>query len=385
MPPLAILSVGVVGLGTMGSGIAEVMAKNGYGVVGVDRDEASVERGKNSMQKSLSRAVERGRMTQSDADEIFARVSFTTERVQLADVDLVVEAIPEIIQWKEELFTDLDRLIKPEAIFATNTSSLSITSIAGFTSRAERVVGMHFFNPAPVQPLVEVITHPKADQAVVQALVELVRTMKKKPVVVGDQPGFLVNALLVPYLNHAADILGRGDIRPEDLDAAMVGAGFAPMGPAALIDLVGVDVHIEVSKVLFSAFESPELAPAQSAIDLAASGALGRKSGRGYYDYSASVPTVEAASGIAERYARWLNARYLNNAIKMMASGYASADDIDTAMMAGCGYKVGPIAAAEQYGLSKLIADLHEFHQEYGIAADEPAPYLLNPPSSFRS
>lgn len=364
-------SVGVLGLGTMGSGIAEVMAKNGYSVIGVDRDDPSVERGRAFMTKSLGRAVERGRISQIDADAIIGRTTFTTDRQLLSHVDLVIEAIPEILEWKEELFTDLDRILKADAIIATNTSSLSITTIAGFTSRPSRVLGMHFFNPAPVQPLVEIITHSQVEDEVVSTVVDLVRAMKKKPVVVGDQPGFLVNALLVPYLNHAAEILGRGDVEPSDLDAAMVTAGFAPMGPAALIDLVGVDVHIEVSKVLYNAFGSPELAPAASALTLAEAGHLGRKSGRGYYDYSSAIPQTQTPSDTAQRYARWLNARYLNAAARMLESGYASAEDIDTGMTAGCGYKVGPITAANEYGIAKLIADLNEFHDAYGFAADE--------------
>lgn len=358
-------STGVIGLGTMGSGIAEVLAKNGYSVVGVDRDEPSVERGRNSMKKSLGRAVERGRLTQDDADQILGRVTFTTDRSALKDVDLVVEAIPEIMEWKKELFTDLDQILKPSAIIATNTSSLSIGAIAAFTSRPQNVLGMHFFNPAPVQPLVEIITHDKVDSAVTTSVVDLVKQMGKKPVVVGDQPGFLVNALLVPYLNHAADILGRGDVAPEDLDAAMVSAGFAPMGPAALIDLVGVDVHIEVSKVLFNAFKKPELAPAQSALELAHKGFLGRKSGRGYYDYSTDIPKVDQPSEQAKSYARWLNARYLTRSIEMMNSGYASGDDIDTGMMAGCGYKVGPISAAKAYGMEKVATEYAELEATY--------------------
>lgn len=354
-------TVGVVGLGTMGSGIAEVMAKNGFSVIGVDRDQASIDRGENSIQKSLGRAVDRGRLTADQSQEILGRITFTTERSTLGDADLVIEAIPEILEWKNELFTSLNSILKSEAIIATNTSSLSIAEIAAFTSHPERVIGMHFFNPAPVQPLVEVITHQGLDSAVTQRVVELVKAMGKKPVVVGDQPGFLVNALLVPYLNHAAEILGRGDVSPEDLDAAMVGAEFAPMGPAALIDLVGVDVHIEVSKVLYKAFGLPELAPAQSAVTLAEKGYLGRKSGRGYYDYSQEIPKVQKPSATAERYARWLNARYLTKAIAMMNSGYASGEDIDTGMMAGCGYKVGPITAAKNYGFEKVAADLAEF------------------------
>jgi 3-hydroxybutyryl-CoA dehydrogenase len=373
---MEITRVGVVGLGTMGAGIAEVFAKYGTQVVGVDRDEPSIERGRTIIATSLGRAVERGRMAQSDAGAAVARITFTTDRSRLADVELVIEAIPEILDWKQELFTDLDRILPSTAMLATNTSSLSITTIAGFTSRPERVLGLHFFNPAPVQPLVEVITHGRLDPSVTSAMQELMRGLGKKPVTVADQPGFLVNALLVPYLNHAALLLDRGDVEPADLDAAMTQAGFAPMGPAALMDLVGIDVHVEVCKVLHAAFGHDELAPAPGAVARVAAGELGRKSMRGYYDYSAGLPSIETPSVRAQQYARWLNARHLNAASAMMESGYATADDIDLGIIAGCGYKRGPITAIAEYGPGRVITDLDDAHAESNSALDLPTAVL---------
>lgn len=374
---MAIATVGVVGLGTMGAGIAEVFAKHGCAVIGVDRDEPSIERGRSIIATSMARAVERGRLDQSQADLAVGRITFTTDRSALAGADLVIEAIPEILEWKRELFIDLDTIVRSDAVLATNTSSLSISTIAGFTAAPARVVGLHFFNPAPVQPLVEVISHADSDAAVVAAMKSLMLDLGKKPVVVEDRPGFLVNALLVPYLNHAALLLDSGDVEPADLDAAMTQSGFAPMGPAALIDLVGVDVHIEVCKVLHAAFGDAELAPAPGALALAAKGHLGRKSKRGYYDYSAPLRSVETPSSRALQYARWLNARHLNAASAMMASGYANGDDIDLAMMAGCGYKRGPIAAIEQIGVSTIIADLNEAFGASGSLLDIPTAALL--------
>lgn len=369
--------VGVVGLGTMGAGIAEVFAKHGAVVVGVDRDEPSIERGRTIIATSLGRAVERGRLTQEAADEAIGRITFTTDRAALGEATLVIEAIPEILEWKRELFTALDQIAPPEAILATNTSSLSITSIANFTTRPDRLLGLHFFNPAPVQPLVEVITHGRLDTSITAAMQELMRSLGKKPVTVADQPGFLVNALLVPYLNHAAMLLDRGDVAPADLDAAMTQAGFAPMGPAALIDLVGIDVHVEVCKVLHDAFGHPELTPAGGAVALVSAGHLGRKSKRGYYDYSTALPTVDAPSARAQQYARWLNARHLNAASQMMASGYANADDIDLGMMAGCGYKRGPITAIAEYGAGQLLEDLADAHAESRSVLDQPTQVLI--------
>lgn len=375
---LKVKSVGVVGLGTMGAGIAEVFAKSGAQVTGVDRDQPSLDRGRSIITSSLGRAVERGRLEQHEADAILARIIFTTDRTALANTGLVIEAIPEILAWKQELFAALNGIVGPETIVATNTSSLSISTIAGFTDFPERVLGLHFFNPAPVQPLVEVITHDRVLIDVVASMESLMRALGKKPVTVADQPGFLVNALLVPYLNHAAHLLSAGDVEPADLDAAVVQAGFAPMGPAALIDLVGVDVHIEVCKVLHDAFGHEELIPAPSVQTLASLGHLGRKSKHGYYDYATPVETVESPSERARQYARWLNARHLNAATLMLHSGYASADDIDLAMMAGCGYKRGPITAVAEYGVTQVIADLHESFAQSGSTLDQPSERLLS-------
>jgi 3-hydroxybutyryl-CoA dehydrogenase len=380
--------VGVVGLGTMGAGIAEVFAKSGATVIGVDRDEPSIERGRTIIATSLNRALSKGRLTQDQVDAATNRITFTEDRGLLADVDLVVEAIPEILEWKEELFTALDQILDKRTVLATNTSSLSIATLAAFTSRRDRVLGLHFFNPAPVQPLVEVITHGQVDPTVVQAIEGLMQKLGKKPVTVADQPGFLVNALLVPYLNHAATLLSAGDVEPADLDAAVSQSGFAPMGPAALIDLVGIDVHIEVCKVLHQAFGHAELAPASGVQALASSGFLGRKTKRGYFDYSNELPVVSTPSPRALQYARWLNARHLNAAAAMLQTGYASADDIDLGMMAGCGYQRGPIAAIEELGAQQIIDDLTDAFSQSGSKLDTPCDRLIEAsktPSKLRN
>jgi 3-hydroxybutyryl-CoA dehydrogenase len=369
--------VGVVGLGTMGAGIAEVFAKYGVEVIGVDRDEPSIERGRTIIATSLNRALSKGRLTQDEVDAATARIVFTQDRALLGDVDLVIEAIPEILEWKEELLTSLDQILDDRTVIATNTSSLSISTLAAFTSRPRRVLGLHFFNPAPVQPLVEVITHPDVDTGMVESVQDLMRRLGKKPVTVADQPGFLVNALLVPYLNHAATLLGNGDVEPADLDAAILHSGYAPMGPAALIDLVGIDVHIEVCKVLHAAFGHIELAPASGVQALASSGHLGRKTKRGYYDYANDLPVVSEPSSRALQYARWLNARHLNAAATMLESGYASAEDIDLGMMAGCGYKWGPITAIEEQGAKQIIDDLADAFAQSRSSLDQPCDRLI--------
>jgi 3-hydroxyacyl-CoA dehydrogenase len=372
--------VGIAGLGTMGAGIAEVFARHGYQIVGVERDEPSLERGRRIITRSLQRALERGRISQEDLDATIARITFTTERGDLANADLIVEAIPEVMEFKRELFAALDQIVKADVILATNTSSLSVTEIASLTTRS--TLGLHFFNPAPVQPLVEVITHDGLDSQVVEEVTALVREIGKKPVVVADQAGFLVNALLVPYLNHAAHFLGRDDLAAEDLDAAMVTLGFAPMGPAALLDLIGLDTALEVTRVLQAAFGRPDLEPAPRLVTLVEQGRLGRKSGSGFYDYSAPLPAVDVPSPVAQQAAIDLHVRFLNDAVRMFSSGYASKEDIDLGMVAGCGYRVGPFEAISERGPQQVISDLTDAYSRTGDEMDLPRPYLLEAANS---
>lgn len=292
-----IATVGVIGLGTMGAGIVEVFAKAGLDVIAVDGTPELAERGKGFMTASTGKAVSRGRLSESDQQAALGRVTWTHDLAGLADADLVLEAIPERLELKVDIFTRLDDIVRADTILATNTSSLSVTTIAAATQHPERVVGMHFFNPAPVLALVEVISTLFTSSRVVRQVRDLAVSLGKKPVVVGDRAGFVANALLITYLARAIRLYETGTVSREDLDEAMrVGAGL-PMGPLALSDLIGLDVVSEVCDVLYAATKEPSAAPPALLQHLVTAGRLGRKTGQGFYDHQSSEQGVPAGRG----------------------------------------------------------------------------------------
>ncbi|MGW6201777.1 3-hydroxyacyl-CoA dehydrogenase family protein [Kribbella sp. NPDC055110] len=286
-------TVGVVGLGTMGAGIAEVFARNGLTVVGVERDEDAVERGRGHIQHSTDRAVKRGKLSVEDQQALFDRVTFATSLEALADCDLVIEAVVERLELKREIFAALDKIVRDDAILATNTSSLSVTEISVATQRPRRVVGMHFFNPAPVQEFVEVIKTVITEPDVVDDVQALARRLDKVPVVAADRAGFIANALLFGYLNHAVSMVESRYATREDVDAAMrLGCGY-PMGPLALLDLIGLDTAYEILDTMYKQGRNRLHAPAPILKQMVTAGLLGRKTGRGFYTYeSADSPVV---------------------------------------------------------------------------------------------
>ncbi len=293
--------VGVVGLGTMGAGIVEVFARNGLAVTAIDRDEASVTRGRGHIETSTGRAVARGKLTEAGQAELLGRVSFDTELKALADVDLVIEAVPEQLELKRAIFSALDEICRPDTILATNTSSLSVTEIAVATSRPDKVVGVHFFNPAPVMKLVEVVRSVVTDPEVVVDIEAFVASLGKTDVTIGDRAGFIANALLFGYLNHAAAMYSERYASREDIDAAMkLGCGL-PMGPLALLDLIGLDTAFEILDTMYRQSRDRLHAPTPIFKQMITAGLLGRKVGRGFYTYDGpDSPTVLAdASSLA--------------------------------------------------------------------------------------
>lgn len=290
-----ITRVGVVGLGTMGAGIAEVFARSGYDVIGLDADEAAIDRGRGHVEGSTARAVKRGKLTDEGRGEILGRIRFTTEYADLSDRDLVVEAVPEQLELKRAIFEQLDKVVPASSILATNTSSLSVTDIAVATSRPAQVVGMHFFNPAPVLKFVEVVRTVVSDPDVVSDVEALARSLDKEPVVVGDKAGFIANALLFGYLNHAASMFETKYASREDIDAAMkLGCGL-PMGPLALLDLIGLDTAYEILDTMYKQGRDRLHAPSPILKQMVTAGLRGRKSGRGFYTYEApNSPAVVA-------------------------------------------------------------------------------------------
>ena len=286
-------TVGVVGLGTMGAGIAEVLARNGIRVFGVEQDAAALNRGRAHVAHSTRRAVSKGKLSAEDAAALLDRITFTTELADLAEVDLVIEAIPERLELKRGLFQRLDTICGADAIFATNTSSLSVTEISVATSRPGRVVGIHFFNPAPVMKLVEIVRTVVTEPEVLADVEDLAARLGKSPVVIGDKAGFIANALLFGYLNHAATMYEARYASREDIDDAMRLGCRLPMGPLALLDLIGLDTAYEILDTMYKQSRDRLHAPAPILKQMKTAGLLGRKVGRGFYTYEqAGVPTL---------------------------------------------------------------------------------------------
>ncbi len=288
-------TVGVIGLGTMGAGIAEVFARNGYTVIGVELNDVGLERGRQHLEHSTGRAVKREKLTQAQADELLGRITLTTEMNDLAVADLVVEAVVESIEIKKAIFRTLDGVVRDDAVLATNTSSLSVTEISTANSKPGRVVGVHFFNPAPVQNLVEIIRTVVTEPDVLADVQALLVAVGKNPVVCGDKAGFIANTLLFGYLNHAVSMYEGRYASREDIDAAMrFGCGY-PMGPLALLDLIGLDTAYEILDTMYKQGRDRLHAPAPILKQYVTAGLLGRKSGRGFYTYEAPDSPVVVA------------------------------------------------------------------------------------------
>jgi 3-hydroxybutyryl-CoA dehydrogenase len=279
------VKVGVVGLGAMGAGIAQLCVEAGLETVGREVTPDLGEKARERIAHFLTRKVEKGRLEESERDAAVARLTTTTELGDLADCEVVIEAIVEELGPKLDLFAELDRICSRETVLATNTSALSVTEIASAAGRPERVVGMHFFNPAPLMPLVEIVRAERTGDDAFEAAYALGEKLGKHPIRCHDTPGFVVNRVLIPLLNDCIRVLDEARVSPEDLDAGLKhGAGW-PMGPCELVDLVGIDVHVHASEALWQALREPRMAPPPRLVAMAKAGALGRKTGRGFYTY----------------------------------------------------------------------------------------------------
>ncbi len=280
-------TIGVVGLGTMGAGIAEVFARHGYAVVGVEVGDDTLARGRQYVENSTNRAVEGGKLAEDEQADLLRRITFTTALADVSGADLVVEAVVESLEVKKTIFAELDQIVSSDTILATNTSSLSVTEISTANSSPGRVVGVHFFNPAPVQDLVEVVRTVVTDPTVLDEVTALVQKLGKNPVICGDKAGFIANTLLFGYLNHAVSMYESRYASREDIDAAMrYGCGY-PMGPLALVDLIGLDTTYEILETMYRQGRDRLHAPAPLLKQMTTAGLLGRKSGRGFYTYEA--------------------------------------------------------------------------------------------------
>jgi 3-hydroxybutyryl-CoA dehydrogenase len=278
--------VGVVGLGTMGAGIAQVCVQAGVETVGREVNDELAERGRATIDRYLSRGVEKGRMSQEEKDAALGRLTLTTNLADLGGCDLVIEAVIEDMPTKSAVFSELEEVVAPEAILATNTSALSVTDIAGSTERPQRVVGMHFFNPAPVLKLVEVVRTEHTDEDAFRTAYAFAERLGKEPIACNDTPGFVVNRILIPLLNDCVRVIDEARVSPEDVDRAMRFGANWPIGPCALIDLIGIDVHVHASSALADALGEERMAPPPKLIEMLEAGTLGRKSGQGFFTYA---------------------------------------------------------------------------------------------------
>ena len=279
------MKVGVVGLGAMGAGIAQLCVEAGVETVGREISVELGEQARDRIAHFLTRKVEKAQLEQDARDAAVGRLTLTTDLADLAECELVIEAIVEDLRPKQELFVELERICGRDTILATNTSALSVTEIASAVSSPERVVGMHFFNPAPLMPLVEIVRAELTSDAAFESAYAFAERLGKHPVRCHDTPGFVVNRVLIPLLNDCVRVLDEARVSVEDLDAGMKHGTGWPMGPCALLDLVGIDVHVHASEALYEKTREPRMAPPPRLVAMRNAGLLGRKSGRGFYTY----------------------------------------------------------------------------------------------------
>ena len=282
---MSIESIAVIGAGQMGNGIAQVAALSGYNVVMIDVKSEFIQRGMDTINSSLSKLASKGKITQEDADLALSRIDTSTDMQGASDVDLVVEAIPEIPELKAEVFSKLDQICKSGAILASNTSSISINEIASSTNRPNQVIGMHFMNPVPIMKLVEIINGEHTSQEVTSLVVEAAENMGKTALACQDSPGFVSNRILCPMINEAILTLQEGVAEPEAIDGIMKLGMNHPIGPLALSDLIGNDTVLHIMNVLYNGFKNEKYAPAKLLVEMVEKGELGRKSGKGFYQY----------------------------------------------------------------------------------------------------
>lgn len=377
-------TIGVVGAGAMGAGIAQVAAAAGCPVVLADASAAAIARARDGHAKAMAREVEKGRRTREAADALIARIRYvegvgSAQLAAFSECAVVIEAIIEQLAAKQDLFRALETVIDPDAVLATNTSSLSVAAIAGACTKAERVLGIHFFNPAPVMPLVEIIPALVTHEVVTATVRAIVDGWGKTTVLATDTPGFIVNRVARPFYGEALRILEEGTADCATIDWAMKEIGGFRMGPFELMDFIGNDVNFAVTCSVFEGmFNDPRYTPSLTQRRLVESGLLGRKSKRGYYDYRegavAPTPTTDAVLGkqIVDR----ILAMLINEAVEAVRMRVASAADIELAMTTGVNYPRGLLAWGDQIGARVVFERLERLQAEYGEHRYRPSPLL---------
>ena len=362
------MTIGIVGSGAMGAGIAQVVAQAGHPVRLFDQDAAALTRATAGLGASLRKLTEKGKLTAEAAAATEARIQPATSLAELAGCGLVLEAIVEKLEAKQQLFRELEVVVDAECLLATNTSSLSVTAIAAACQQPERCVGIHFFNPAPVLPLVEVVAAAQTRPGLANEVRALVQRWGKRPVLAQDTPGFIVNRVARPFYGEALRILEEGLADIATIDWALTELGGFRMGPFALMDFIGHDVNFRVTEAVFAAFfYDPRYRPSFRQQQLLLAGYLGRKTGRGFYDYApgAGLPAPTRDVALGQRIVQRVLAMLINEAADALYLGVASAPDLETAMTAGVNYPKGLLAWANELGPAQVLATLDGLFAEY--------------------
>ena len=362
------MKTGVIGSGTMGTGIAQLMAMAGEEVLIYDNNPAACNRALGRLQKIMQRLTEKGKITPQEAEAVLSRISFADKLIAFGDRELIVEAVIEDLGVKQDIFEQLEDLCSPDCILATNTSSLSVTSIAAACDRPQRVLGMHFFNPAPVMKLVEVVPALQTDRSLLPEVKALLEKWGKIPVEAKDTPGFIVNRIARPFYGEALRILEEGIADVPTIDWAMTEMGGFRMGPFTLMDYIGNDVNYAVTETVFKAFYyDPRYKPSFTQKRLAEAGWLGRKSGRGYYDYSpdARQPEPKEDPVLGFSIFKRILVMLINEAADALFWQIASREDIELAMTKGVNYPKGLLQWAEEIGIARCVEMMDELYDRY--------------------
>ena len=363
------IEIGVIGAGSMGAGIAQVASQAGHQVVLCDLNESQLEKAKANLGKVMLRLVEKDRLTELEANDIQRRITYSTSMDDFNNCGLVIEAIVENIKVKKEVFAKLESIVNSDCVLASNTSSLSIASIAAACSQPQRVMGIHFFNPAPLMPLVEIIPAVQTDEKVLMSTKHLIDSWKKLTVVTKDTPGFIVNRVARPFYGEALKIYEEGVADFATIDWAMTHLGGFRMGPFTLMDYIGNDINYTVTETVFKAFYyDPRYRPSFTQKRHAEAGWFGRKSGRGYYNYAENsvqaLPKEDEVLGLM--ILNRILVMLINEAIDAVFLNIASPKDVDLAMTKGVNYPKGLLAWANELGLENVLNQLEALHLEYG-------------------
>lgn len=365
------MKVAIIGSGTMGSGIAQVAATAGCEVKIFDTNQDALSKSKSSLENTLSKLVEKGKIQEIEINRIQSNISFANSLSELSHSDLVIEAIIENLEIKKKLFSDLENYVAPDTILASNTSSLSIASIASACKNASRVIGIHFFNPAPLMQLVEVIPAVQTSEEVLQKSVQIISDWKKVVAVAKDTPGFIVNRVARPFYSESLRIYDEGVADFATIDWALKTIGNFRMGPFELMDMIGHDVNYIVTETVFTAFYfDPKFKPSFTQKRLLEAGFFGRKSGRGFYDYSKELPiptedVIARNEAISKQIFDRVIVMLINEAADTLFLNIASAKDIDNAMTKGVNYPKGLLAWADELGINWCVEKLDELYNEY--------------------